>query len=123
YYSTPDIEDRPGCLAHLLLGKPDLFRVAHNARLITRHAWLLCVSECGHLSADIFGNVYEDGSRPSGGSNVECLFHDVGEVFCVPHQIVVFGARAGYANRVHFLKRIAADHFSWNLARDDDERR
>src|SRR5262249_22730459 len=59
YYSTPDIEDRPGCLAHLLHGKPDLFRVAHNARLITRHAWLLCVSECGHLSADIFGNVYE----------------------------------------------------------------
>ncbi len=71
---------------------------------------------------DVLRNVDEHGTGPSGRRDVERLMHHLRQFRDGLHQEIVLGAGARDAERVGFLKRVAADQLGGNLAGDGDHR-
>ena len=61
---------------------------------------------------NIFRNVHQHRTRTPARSQIERLVNDLRQIGDVLHQIVVLGAGARDAERVGFLKRVAADQLA-----------
>ena len=64
----------------------------------------------------ILRDIYQDRTWASGCRHVEGLMYRLGQRVGFLHQPVMFGARAGDAYRVSFLKSVRADHEGRHLA-------
>ena len=70
----------------------------------------------------VLGNVHQHRTRPAARRDVERLMNHLRQFRDGLHQEIVLGAGARDAERIGFLKCIAADQFGRDLARDRDYR-
>ena len=116
------VYQRPLGLLQQLRRAPDLPRVPFREHLITRQV------NRGHRLIvplrlkNVFRNIHQHRPRPAAGRHVERLVYRLRQVFQPLHQVVVLGGGARDAERVGFLKRVAADQLGGHLAGDGHHR-
>ena len=71
---------------------------------------------------NVFGNIDQHRTGPAAGGDIKRLVHDLRQLGHVLHHEIVLGAGARDAERVGFLKRVAADEGAVDLAGDGDDR-
>ncbi len=71
---------------------------------------------------DVLGDIDQHGAGTPGRGDIERLMHNLRQIGDILHQEIMLGAGARYAERVRFLKCIAADELGGNLAGESDNR-
>ena len=77
---------------------------------------------CHGVHLHVFGNVDQNRSRATGPGDVKRFFDNPRNVFCLRHQIVMFGDGSTDFDHRRFLKGIAADQMRRHLSRNRDHR-
>ena len=121
-HAAAGIEQRPLGGRHHVDGLLDLVEVALDLRPIAAVLEFLRLGIGALGELDVLRDIDHDRARPPAGGDMERLVQRARQVGDVLHQIIVFGAGPGDADRVAFLEGVVADEMGRHLPGDDDER-